>query len=153
MAVVPSPSYLDAQIEWGHTYLYTVRSVAQYPADSVESADSNPVQATPRDIFPPAPPGDLVAVYVAGAGETPASVELSWAISMEPDLAGYNIYRDVQGTPHARLNRDLLPTPTFRDMSVIAGGQYTYTVTAVDRAGNESHPSAPVMAVIPKPGE
>ena len=153
VGVAPSPSYLDERIEWGRTYSYSVRSVAQYPTDSVESADSNPVQVTPRDIFPPEPPRDLVAVYVPSSGESPANVELSWAISTEPDLAGYNVYRNGQGTPQARLNRELLLTPTFRDMSVIAGEQYTYTVTAVDRTGNESRPSTAVAAVIPKPGE
>ena len=152
VGVVPSPSYLDAQIEWGRTYAYTVRSVAQYPADSVESADSAAVQVTPRDIFPPAPPRDLVAVYVAAAGVTPANLELSWGISTETDLAGYNVYRIESGTERVRLNRELLPTPTFRDMSVVTGGQYIYTVTAVDRAGNESRPSAAVSAAIPKAG-
>lgn len=153
IAVVVSPSYLDAQIEWAHVYSYTVRSIAQYPADSVESADSESVQVTPRDVFPPAPPRDLVAVYVAGGGETPAGVELSWAISTEADFAGYNIYRNEMGTEPARLNRGLLLTPTFRDMSVVGGAQYIYTVTAVDRAGNESRPSVPVSAAIPKSGE
>lgn len=151
--VAPSPSYLDAQIEWGHIYSYTVRSVAQYPAGSVESADSDAVQVAPRDIFPPAPPRDLVGVFVPAVGETPANVELSWAISTEADLAGYNVYRSGTGTEPARLNRQLLLTPTFRDMSVIVGSQYTYTVTAVDRAGNESRPSAAVTTAIPKSGE
>jgi fibronectin type 3 domain-containing protein len=38
----------------------------------------------------------------------------------------------------------LLPTPAVRDTSVQAGHRYWYTVTAVDRAGNESALSAPV---------
>jgi hypothetical protein len=153
VGVMASPSYVDAQIEWGHSYSYTVRSVAQYPANSVESSDSSAVRVTPKDIFPPAPPRDLVAVYVPAAGDSAASVELSWAISTEADLAGYNVYRDANGTPRVRLNRELLLTPTFRDMSVVVGGQYTYTVTAVDRAGNESRSSAGVTTAIPKSGE
>ena len=36
------------------------------------------------------------------------------------------------------LNTDLLLTPAFRDMNVQPGHRYFYTVTAVDRAGNES---------------
>jgi hypothetical protein len=153
VGVVSSPSYLDAQIEWGRNYSYTVRSVAQYPGGSVESSDSAAVQVSPRDIFPPAPPRDVVAVYVPAAGETPANVELSWAINTEPDLAGYIVYRNESGTAPVRLNPEILPTPTFRDMSVVAGGQYTYMVTAIDHAGNESRPSAAVASTIPKPGQ
>jgi len=36
----------------------------------------------------------------------------------------------------------LLPAPVYRDMSVQPGYRYWYSVTAVDRAGNESTPSA-----------
>jgi len=154
LANAPTLAFLDTQIEWGRTYIYTVRSVAQYGADSVESADSPPVQVTPKDIFPPAPPLDLVAVYVPAAGAAPAAVELSWAISPEPDAAGYYLYRSSEGEAKAqRITPALLPTPAFRDISLVLGARYTYTVTAVDRAGNESPPSAPVSVSIPKAGE
>lgn len=48
-----------------------------------------------------------------------------------------------------RLNEELLPAPTFRDMTVTPGGQYFYRVRAVDRAGNESPSSAPVEMQLP----
>lgn len=150
----PSPNFLDAQIEWGKTYVYTVRSVAQYGADAVESGESRAVEVTPKDIFPPAPPLDLVAVYVPAAGATPAAVELSWAISPEPDAAGYYVYRTGEGQEKLeRSTANLLPTPAFRDTSVLPGAEYTYAVTAVDRAGNESQPSKSVLIRIPKAGE
>jgi hypothetical protein len=153
LGVSPSATYLDAQVEWGHSYVYSVRSVAQYADDSVESPDSAPVQVTPLDTFPPAPPRDLVAVARAANGAGPATIELSWAISTEADLAGYTVYRTEAGQARPqRLNQELLLTPTFRDISVAVGAQYTYTVTAVDRAGNESPPGAAVSAVIPKNG-
>jgi hypothetical protein len=153
VGVSPSANYLDAQMEWGHSYVYTVRSVAQYAADSVESADSPPVLVTPLDTFPPARPRDLVAVAQAASATAPATIELSWAISPEADLAGYYVYRSEAGAgPPQRLNRELLLTPTFRDISVAVGSQYTYTVTAVDRAGNESPPGAAVTAVVPRNG-
>jgi hypothetical protein len=150
LGVSPTPSYRDAQIEFDKTYLYTVRSVAQYELDSVESADSQPLVLTLKDIFPPAAPQNLVAVYVPATAEAPAHVELSWGISPEADAAGYRVYRSEQeektGT---RLTQELLLTPTFRDMSVTAGKAYTYTVTVVDRAGNESSFSAPVSISVP----
>jgi hypothetical protein len=154
LGVTPTPSYRDTQFQFGRTYLYTVRSVEQYGAESVESADSAPGVVTPRDTFPPAAPKDLVVVTVAGTSSAPAHLELSWAISPEPDLAGYNVYRSEQeGTGGQRQNHELLLTPTFRDMSVVAGQRYSYKVTAVDRAGNVSLPSAAVSAVVPSESE
>jgi hypothetical protein len=151
LGVAPSASYRDTQFQFGHTYIYSVRSVAQFESESVESADSNLVVVSPRDLFPPAPPQDLVAVVVPATAQAPAHIELSWSISPEPDIAGYNIYRTEAGAAaRQRQNRDLLPTPVFHDMSTIPGRSYTYTVTAVSRAGNESEPSVTVPAVMPE---
>ncbi len=150
LGVTPTPAYRDAQIEFEKTYVYTVRSVAQYELDSVESADSQPLVLTLKDTFAPAAPQNLVAVYVAATGDTPAHVELSWGISPESDAAGYHVYRSEQEEKAGkRLTQELLLTPTFRDMSVTTGKAYTYTVTVVDRAGNESLSSVPVSINVP----
>jgi hypothetical protein len=153
LGVSPIASYRDTQFEFGKTYLYTVRSVAQFEAEAVESDDSNIVRVEARDTFPPAAPANLVAVPVAPTPNAPAHLELSWSISPETDVAGYHVYRSEEGaepgTRGERLDRELLPAPTFRDMSVVAGRGYRYTVTVVDRAGNESSPSAPVSIVVP----
>jgi len=150
----PTPSYLDAQIEWGKTYQYTVRSVAQYGSESVESGESRAIEVTPKDIFPPAAPLDLVGVFVPAAGATPAAVELSWGISPEPDTEGYYVYRAGEGQENPqRVTPSLLLTPAFRDISLTPGATYRYTVTAVDRSGNESQPSKPVSMKIPEAGE
>ena len=151
--VSPSPTYLDSQIEWGKTYEYTVRSVAQYGADAVESGPSNSVEVSPKDIFPPAPPLELVGVFVPSAGASPAAVELSWAISPEPDAAGYYVYRTGEREEkRQRITPSLLLTPAFRDISVTPGAAYQYVVTAVDRSGNESQPGKPVVVKIPGAG-
>jgi hypothetical protein len=150
----PTPAFRDTQFEFDHTYLYTVRSVAQYEFDSVESADSQPAVVTPRDTFPPAAPQRLVVILVPPTPGTAAHLELSWGISLETDLAGYHVYRseqEITGTPGSgeRLNRELLLSPTFRDMSVLPGRRYTYRVTAVDRAGNESPLSTAASEEVP----
>jgi hypothetical protein len=137
-----SPSFSDAQAVLDTRYVYSVRSVVQYPAAAIESSDSNFAMITPRDLFPPAAPQGLLVVQVPAQGDTPAHLELSWAISPEPDIAGYNVYRsDSQGTRGARQNQDLLLTPAFRDISLAPGKRYFYSVTAVDRSGNESDAS------------
>lgn len=146
----PSTEFRDAHFEFGKTYLYTVRNVAQFGADFAESADSVPAVVTPRDVFPPAAPTGLEAAIIPATPEAPAYVELSWAISPEGDLAGYYVYRsDSENAPGERVSAEILPSPTFRDMSVQPGRQYYYRVTAVDRAGNESSKSSAVTADIP----
>jgi uncharacterized protein len=151
LGVTPSAGYRDTQFQFGHTYIYSVRSVGQFESESVESADSKLVVVSPRDVFSPSPPQDLVAVVVPATAQAHAHIELSWSISPEPDIAGYNIYRsEAGGAARQRLNPDLLLTPVFHDMSTVSGRSYTYTVTAVSRAGNESEPSVAVPAVMPE---
>lgn len=153
IGVTTALSYPDPHFEFGKTYLYIVRSVAGYETGAIESTDASPAVVTPRDSFPPAPPKDLVVVLIPAPPGGVLTLELSWAISPEPDVAGYNLYRSEQeGSRGQRQNLDLLITPTFRDMRVVAGRRYIYSVTAVDRAGNESLVSAAVSVAVPSEG-
>ncbi len=149
-----APPFSDTQAVFGATYQYSVRSIVQYADQSIESADSNLVEVTPKDTFPPAAPLGLVVVLVPAQGTTPAHIELSWAISPETDIAGYNVYRSeqdsVQGT---KQNTELLIAPAFRDMNVQPGRRYFYSVTAVDRSGNESPLSEVVSGGVPAEGQ
>lgn len=141
-----SPEYLDSQIQFGNSYLYAVRSVASVEGELRESGDSNRVTVVARDSFPPAPPEGLLVVPVPVQGDQPSYLELSWNISLETDLAGYNVYRsDQSGVQGTRINPELLPTPAFRDMNAVPGHTYFYSVTGVDRFGNESAPGAQVQ--------
>jgi hypothetical protein len=146
----PSTEFRDSHFEFGTPYVYTVRSVAQFGADFVESADSAPAFATPRDIFPPAAPANLEITIVPATQQAPAYVELSWAINPEGDLTGYSVYRsDAEDAPGDRVSMEILPSPTFRDISVLPGRRYYYRVSALDRAGNESPKSSAVQADVP----
>jgi hypothetical protein len=150
IADASAPPFRDTQFEFGTAYIYSVRSVAQYPDAAIESSDSNLAPVTPRDTFPPAAPQDLLVVFVPAQGDAAAHLELSWAISPETDIAGYNVYRsDQAGTAGSRANTDVLPTPAFRDMNAQPGHRYSYTVTAVDRAGNESPASPSISGSVP----
>ena len=142
LAPAPENSYHDTLFEFGKTYLYIVRSVAVADDGPVESDDSVPAVVSARDTFPPAAPQNAVAAVTTPPGGSPV-VDLSWGINLENDLAGYRIYRsDRQDARGQLLATDLLLAPVYRDMSVQSGHRYWYTVTAVDRAGNESAPSA-----------
>jgi hypothetical protein len=147
-----SNSHKDASFEFGKTYLYIVRSLTVVDGNTLESSDSSPAVVAPRDIFPPAAPQGLVAAVLPGAEPGTLLVDLSWSINLETDLAGYRVYRSgEQGARGQLLTPDLLPTPSVRDSSVQIGKRYWYSVTAVDRAGNESTPSEPVAVDIAQP--
>jgi hypothetical protein len=141
--------FRDTHFQFGRHYVYSVRTFAEYEAGGIESADSNLVKVDTKDVFVPAAPTGLVAIPVAKTDEEPAHVELSWAISPETDLAGYNVYRvDAQDSNPTKMNDKPLLTPTYRDMSVAPARAYTYSVTAIDRAGNESPQSASVSLAL-----
>lgn len=145
-------TYSDAQFEFGKTYVYVVRTVIAVDGNEIESDNSEPVTVTPRDVFPPAAPQDLVAAVLPGATPSAFVVDLSWSINLETDLAGYRVYRSEQeGARGQLITPDLLAVPAVRDGAVALGHRYWYTVTAVDRAGNESAPSNPVAVDITQP--
>lgn len=152
LASSPTTSYRDTFFDFGKTYLYAIRSVVLAGGNELESSDSAPVIVTPRDVFPPAAPQGLVAAVLPGAAPGSLEVDLSWSINLETDLAGYRVYRSEEpGTRGQLLTPDLLPTPSYRDTSVLPGHRYWYSVTAVDRAGNESEPSAPADTGVTQP--
>jgi len=132
-------SFRDPDFQFDHSYVYKVRALFNSGGSGshlAESEDSKPCDITPRDIFPPGAPSGLSGISTA------AGVELIWNVNTEPDLAGYNVYRrEGEGTAR-KLNSGLVGTPLYRDTTVEAERRYTYWVTAVDTAGNESAPSA-----------
>lgn len=147
-----SNSYRDVSAVFDHTYVYTVRSISLVEGNELESPDSSPVTVTPRDVFPPAAPQGLVGAVLPGPVAGSLLVDLSWSINLETDLAGYRVYKSEQeGTRGELITKDLLPTPAVRDTSVQPGQRYWYTVTAVDRAGNESAPSTQIAVEITPP--
>ncbi len=157
VADISSPTYQDADFSFGKTYAYYVVTVAQYNGDVVESQDSTIVEVTPRDTFPPSAPTGLVAAVAPATASGPAHVDLSWDISSATDVAGYDIYRSEAETGPAnrwdRLNSGPLLTPAFRDIPPVPGKHYFYRVTAVDRFGHESAPSALIDVNVPATNE
>lgn len=145
-------SYSDTQFEFGKAYVYYVRSVVSADGNDIESDNSDPLTVTPLDTFPPGAPQDLVAAVLPGETSSALVVDLSWSINLETDFAGYRVYRsEREGARGQLVTSDLLPTPAFRDSQVTPGRRYWYTVTALDRAGNESAPSSAVAVDIPQP--
>src|SRR5262249_49607780 len=129
-----------------------IRSVIVAEDSEIESDNSDPATIAVLDTFPPAAPQGLIAAVLPGSAPQTFVVDLSWSINLETDLAGYRVYRSEQEGERGRLLiPDVLPTPAARDDSVAPGHRYWYSVTAVDRAGNESPASNPVAVDIAQP--
>ncbi|HET8922696.1 MAG TPA: hypothetical protein VFN26_06820 [Candidatus Acidoferrum sp.] len=142
-------SYSDTSFLFDHAYIYVVRSVIQADGTLLESSDSQPLRVAPRDTFPPAAPQNLVAVSphcVADAAKL--YVELSWSMNLETDLAAYRVYRNDEEGKQGQLLQSFWIGPSYRDNAVASEHRYWYTVTALDRAGNESSASAPVLVFV-----
>jgi hypothetical protein len=145
-------TYHDTLFDFGKTYAYIVRGVVLVDGNALESSDSAPAIVSPRDTFPPAIPQNLTAAVLSGATPGSLLVDLSWSINLETDLAGYRVYRsEQQDTRGVLITPDLLLAPAYRDTSVEPGHRYWYSVTALDRAGNESEASTFVVVDVAKP--
>lgn len=92
------------------------------------------------DTTAPSAPTDLVADAPA-----PNRVDLAWTASTDDlGVTGYRVYRD--GTPVGTSSGT-----THTDNSAVANTEYTYTVRALDAAGNLSGESNPVTLSTPGP--
>jgi len=148
----PTNTFSDTQFDFGKTYVYVVRTVIAAQEIEIESDNSEPTTIAVLDTFPPATPQGLAAAVLPGAAPQTFVVDLSWSINLETDLAGYRVYRSEQESVRGQpITPDLLPVPSVRDTSVEPGHRYWYTVTAVDRAGNESAPSSSVVVDVAQP--
>lgn len=145
-------SFLDQTFEWENTYLYraTVVSVVEAEgrvAAEVEGDDTPEVKIFAHDVFPPAVPAGLQAVF-SGPGQA-AFIDLVWSPVADADLDGYNIYRHEEGQAVIKVNSELVKTPAFRDSQVTSGKTYFYSVSAVDERGNESSRSEEAKEDVP----
>jgi len=136
-----SLSITDQGFEWEKTYYYRVTTftVLAQPGKqevSIEGDDTPEVKVFADDVFPPAVPSGLQAVF-SGPGQQ-LFIDLIWAPVTDADLEGYNVYRHEEGTAPIKVNSEPVKIPAFRDVQVESGKKYFYSVSAVDLRGNES---------------
>ncbi|MFC5532306.1 transglycosylase domain-containing protein [Cohnella yongneupensis] len=106
------------------------------PQDAAESAPSKTDPRVDDGIAPNAVA--QIAVETVAAG----TVQVTFTPSMQEDVAGYRLYRSMDGGPYLKVEASV-PTgeePKFINY-ISQGSTYSYYVTAVDVAGNESAPS------------
>ncbi|HMF77336.1 MAG TPA: hypothetical protein VK604_16880 [Bryobacteraceae bacterium] len=129
--IAEESTYLDASAQFDTPYKYFVVVLV----DTAESLPSEATSVTPLDKFPPSVPTAPTALA------SPSSIEVSWQRNSESDLAGYYVYRSVNGSPFERQGQ-IVTLPLYSDHAVEAGKLYRYQVTAVDKKNNESEKSA-----------
>jgi hypothetical protein len=147
-----SVRFVDHNFEWEKTYSYratvvTVIHVDGKPDVEFESADTSAIKVFAHDVFPPAVPSGLQAVF-SGVGQQPF-IDLIWAPDTDADLAGYNVYRREESGETRKINPGVVTSPAFRDTNVASGHRYFYSVLAVDVRGNESARSGETSEAVP----
>jgi hypothetical protein len=145
--------FIDNSIEWEKRYEYWITPVTLWQAGDtkkgeVEGDDSPVAPVFAHDIFPPAAPTALQAVFSEAAQQP--FIDLTWTPNTEPDLAGYNVYRHGTEEQPAKINTEVVKTSAFHDPAVRRGMKYFYSVSAVDLRGNESGKSQETSEVVPK---
>jgi Tol biopolymer transport system component/flagellar hook assembly protein FlgD/fibronectin type 3 domain-containing protein len=138
-SLIEEPAFTDDQGLTDGEYRYQVTAVNRFGFESLPSPECPVVVG---DVIPPAAPENLIARAV-GSG-----VELDWSLTpnAEPDLAGFNVYRQsTEGWQ--KINSEPIPGTYFVDTN-LPNGVHAYRITAVDLAGNESDPSAPAQATV-----
>jgi hypothetical protein len=143
---------VDPTFEWEKTYLYRATVVTLIreegkPETQFEGDDTPALRVFAHDVFPPAVPSGLQAVF-SGVGQQPF-IDLIWAPDTDADLAGYDVFRREAGGAPVKLNSVWVKTPAFRDLNVAAGKLYVYSVSAVDVRGNESARSEEASEAVP----
>jgi len=147
-------SLRDTNFSWDTTYEYSVQGITRVLSRDGQTLlaefagePSQSVTVTPHDVFPPARPEAVQAVYSAGA------IDLTWRAVLETDIAGYNLYRSVGGAAPEKINAQPVVSPAYHDdalAGITAGTEITYIVTTVDLRGNESAKSEPAKELVPK---
>ncbi len=135
---------LDATAQPDRVYQYTAVRHRFVTMDGVKlelrSEEMPAVTTVMKDVYPPEVPQGLLAVGFPLQDGRGVAVDLVWTPVADSSLLGYNVYRAPQGGVATRLTQVALPA--FHDVTAERGVGYRYTVTAIDRKGNESAASA-----------
>jgi len=137
--LVKERKYGDKDILLGEVYRYFLRAVISDSPPLSESDNSEVIEVLAKDTFAPAVPSGLVSIA------TEDFISISWDANLEKDLAGYRVWRKMEGEDKYI---SLTPLPiqgnAFNDASVEKNKRYYYAITALDKSGNESPKSESV---------
>ena len=140
--LAPSTSTSDTELAASTVYSYAVSAIDNAGNESAKrSAISAPTPACSDITAPPVPAG-LTAIVISCS-----QINLSWSASTDTggsDLKGYNLYRNG-----LYLKQVLAPSTSTSATELAASTVYSYAVSAIDNAGNESAKSSATSASTP----
>ena len=135
-------SYEDTTVAASTTYVYTVAAVDVAGNGSPQSKPAKVTTPAAKDARPPSTPTGLRAKAV-----NTTEIDLTWSASSDNvAVTGYVIYRNRE-----RLTKVAGTSTSYRDTAVTPSTGYSYTVQAVDAAGNVSGQSNVATAKTPAP--
>ena len=129
--LVPDSGYTDIRTGDGATYYYAVSVINSWGAESPKSAIA---EVESLDVTPPEPPTGL---RLLSADRDLGRAWLEWNVSSGDAIRGYRLYRRDGEGPSTPVTA-LLFGARFEDWTLPAEGDFTYSVSAIDMAGNES---------------
>jgi fibronectin type 3 domain-containing protein len=136
-SLVTAHSQVISGLDASATYHFQVRS-RDAAGNLATAADQTFTTPAPPDTVAPSAPTNLGAT-----ASTATQVGLSWTAADDNVLVtGYLVKRD--GTQIARTNGT-----SYTDGGLAPGSAHSYTVVAVDAAGNQSPESAPASVTLP----
>lgn len=136
-----------------HQLTFEANQTGQYESYFVTAVDITGKESSPsrslryliEDNIPPQ------VISGVNAFSTGRAISINWNTATDPDVAGYNLYRSERmNGNYQRINTSLLePLQTiYADSSIRQGKNFSYKVSAVDHAGNESPLSLAAIARI-----
>ncbi|HUC86818.1 MAG TPA: fibronectin type III domain-containing protein, partial [Candidatus Saccharimonadales bacterium] len=127
---------------------HTLSAIAKDAAGNTGTATSVSVTVrnTVSDTQPPTVPQGLSATATSSA-----QVSLKWDASTDNvGVTEYKVYRNGSSTALATITAPTTSTVSYTDATVSADTAYSYQVTALDAAGNQSAKSTSVSVTTPK---
>src|SRR5260221_22410 len=130
------PTFQNPGLTLSPSFPYPLQAIDAAGNASAQSAAANPTTQPALDTTAPSVPGSLTAVAASSS-----QINLSWSASTDNvGVTGYRVFRA------GALLATLGAVTTFQDTGLTPSTSFSYTVQALDAAGNASAQSAAASA-------